>query len=292
MSNPSFCFLINPKAGNGRAIATFNKIKPYLNQLPINYKSIITESIEHAQIAATSALQQGEKIAIVGGDGSARAVVGIIHELNGVLAFIPAGRGNDLARMLNIPLNPLKACDLLTQGKEMQIDLGEINEELFLTICYIGVDSLTSEIANKQRFLKGPLVYLYAGLKAIIQCKPIHYKLTIDGTIHEHTGYMVAIANSQYYGGGMQIAPYASLQDGLLDIVLLDAISKLAMIKTLPKLYSGTHITVPGFKVLRGREIHIDAYPPIAFYADGDSISFPPATIKVIPSALKILTPP
>ncbi|MBA3661696.1 MAG: diacylglycerol kinase family lipid kinase [Gammaproteobacteria bacterium] len=291
MDNRKFCVLVNPIAGRGRALSLVNKIEKYLQKHAINFHTHITKNIQEAKEAALAGIKRNEIIASVGGDGTVRALLAVIYENQGTLALIPAGRGNDLARVLKIPLHPLRACQLLVRGKIIKIDLAKVNGQPFLGICSLGFDSLANDIANRARFIKGPAVYLMSGLQALFKFKPISFKVQIDNVDIDHLGYTVAVANAPYYGGGIKLAPNASLQDGLLDIVMVSDISKWRALTAIPHLFKGTHLDLPGFKVLQGKQVTINAPQQYLAYADGDAICSPPVKISLIPSALSVIVP-
>lgn len=291
MLKRNFCLLVNPYAGNTRTIKILKQVEATLKSFSVKFRTIITTDTEHAQKLAKEASQQGECIAVLGGDGSINAVAETIVENKGMLALLPSGRGNDLARMLQYPTDAVSACQVLAHGKEATMDVGQINQRIFLTICCLGLDSVVNKIANRTSLIKGKSVYLYAGLRALIRWKPIIFKVTIDGHEMIHKGHSVMIANTQYYGGGMRLAPNASAHDGLLDVVMIGEIPKHRMLANVQRLYKGTHVDEPGFNIIRGRQIKIEADPEYLLFADGDPICSPPATIQALPNALRILLP-
>lgn len=283
--------MVNPAAGRGRAIQIYKKVEAALARLPIHFRIVITENISHAKETVCEAIKRNEYIAVIGGDGTARAIAGKISEQNGVLAIIPAGRGNDIARMLKLPLDPIEACQVLVDGKEMMMDMGTINQHPFLGICSLGLDSAAVQLANQSRLFKGRAAYLYGGLMALLNARPIQFNVNIDNTSFDYVGYIVAVANSQNYGGGMYLAPHALIQDGLFDVIFIKNISKYRLLINVPRLYKGTHIHEPGFEIIRGRHVKIESDPNLTILADGDSISSPPADISILPLALCVLVP-
>lgn len=291
MDNRKFCILVNPNAGRGRALSLVKRIERYLHKHKLHFHIVITETVEDAKTEALAAIKREEIVATVGGDGSVRALLNVIYENQGTLALIPAGRGNDLARVLKIPLHPLRACRVLVKGKKIKIDLASVNGQPFLGICSAGFDSLANDIANKTQIIRGSMVYLYSGLRVLFSFKPIKFNVTIDGRLIQHEGYTVAVANSPYYGGGIKLAPEASVQDGLLDIVLVGKLSKWRALAVIPKLFKGTHAHTPGFQILRGKQVSIEAPARFTAYADGDAICPPPVKISLIANALNIIVP-
>ena len=134
-------------------------------------------------------------------------------------------------------------------------------------------------------------MYVYGALRALAAWRSACFELSLDGQAISSTGYSVAACNSGCYGGGMQLAPDARLDDGLLDVALLAEIAKRSFLATLPKAFKGTHVLHPAVRVLRGRELRVDADRPFTVYADGDPIATTPATIRAVPHALRVLVP-
>jgi diacylglycerol kinase family enzyme len=154
-----------------------------------------------------------------------------------------------------------------------------------------GLDSDVQVIANSTRLPLGPPVYLYGTLRALASWKPARWDVAVDGTPLTFTGYSVAVANSGVFGGGMYLAPEARLDDGVLDVVLLDDAPRARYLRCLPKVFKGTHVTEPYVRILRGSEVTFSADRPFTAYADGDPIADLPATVRVAPRALRVIAP-
>jgi YegS/Rv2252/BmrU family lipid kinase len=257
----------------------------------------LTRSIEHAEELARSAVESGRVVAALGGDGLIGRVAGAVAGVEGVLAPLPGGRGNDFCRGLGMPLEAAPAARSLASALERRIDLAEAGGVPYLGIASLGFDSDVQVIANKARWVRGSHVYTYAALRALLAWRPATFTVEIYGPADETstrqiTGWAVAAANNRYYGGGMALAPDASVEDGLLDIVLTGRASKLRFLRSLPKVFSGRHIDDPNVEVLRARSISVDADRAFQVYADGDPIADLPATIRVRAGALRVLAPP
>lgn len=284
------CVIANPHAGGGLTAKTLPVVEAALRRRGIAFRVERTHSIEHARELARETVAAGEVAAAMGGDGLLGAVAGELRGTNGVLAVIPGGRGNDFARKLGIGSDPLAACDIIAGGVVGQIDVADINGSAFLGIASAGLDSDAGDIANETRLRLGRLVYLYATLRALRAWKSAHWEVVIDAEPHSFSGYSVAVANSGVFGGGMFLAPEAQLDDGLLDVVLVHDAPKRVYLNTLPKVFSGKHVTAPALEFLRGREIAFHADRPFSVHADGDPIAQLPATVRVQPGALRVLT--
>ena len=250
-----------------------------------------TKSLPHARELTREALAAGEVAAGLGGDGLLGAIAGELRGTDGVLGVLPGGRGNDFARKLGIGSDPERACDVLADGRERAIDVAEASGQTFLGIASAGFDSDVQDVANATRVPLGEAIYVYSALRAMVGWRNATWQVEVDGETHGFTGYSVAVANSGVFGGGMYLAPDASLDDGVLDVVLLRACPKWRYLANLPKVFKGTHVDSPDLTLLRGREITFAADRPFAAYADGDPIADLPVTIRVVPRTLKVLAP-
>jgi YegS/Rv2252/BmrU family lipid kinase len=204
---------------------------------------------------------------------------------------IPAGRGNDFARVMKIPTDPVAAAQVAVDGEERTIDVGDVDGETFVCIASLGFDSDANRIANEVKVVNGNLVYVYAALRALLGWKHANFHVVIDGEPHDIRGWSVAVANSKAYGGGMYIAPEAELDDGEFDVVLGSESSKRTFLRDLPKVFKGTHSALPYVQTLRGKKIELSADRPFTIYADGDPIGEVPATVSISPRSLKVLVP-
>jgi YegS/Rv2252/BmrU family lipid kinase len=285
------CLIVNPSAGGGRAARLLPGVEAALRGHGIAFRVERTTSMEHARELARSARDAGEIAAAMGGDGITGAVAGELQGTDGVLALLPGGRGNDFARKLGIGSDPVAACAHIAAGRERRVDVGEAGGRVYIGILSAGLDSDVQVIANATRLRLGTLVYLYGTLRALWSWRPADWDVTIDGERRTFTGYSVAVANSGVFGGGMWLAPDAELDDGLLDVVLIEDRPKRNCLLNLAKLFKGTHVGDPGVHILQGRHVTFAADRPFAAYADGDPIVDLPADVRVLPGALRVLAP-
>lgn len=284
--------IVNPSAGGGRAGRSLAVVRAALQDHRIEHRVETTTSMEHARELARAAAAADEVAVALGGDGLVGAVAGALAGTSGVVGVLPGGRGNDFARALGIPLEPAAACDVLATGVEQPLDLGEVDGRTFIGIASCGFDSEANRIANETKVVRGNLVYAYGALRALAGWKPATFTVTQPNTSpHLSRGYTVAAANSKAYGGGMLMAPDASLTDGLLDVVIIPAVSKTRFLRLLPTVFKGEHVNEPGVEVLRVPEVTISADRPFTMYADGDPIAELPATVRAIPRAVRVLVP-
>ncbi|HEX7298491.1 MAG TPA: diacylglycerol kinase family protein [Solirubrobacteraceae bacterium] len=284
--------VVNPSAGGGRAARALPVVQARLAALGCDVETAATRDLEHARDLAADAARDGRVVATLGGDGMVGHVAGALREIpSAVLGVLPGGRGNDFARVVGIPLDAEAACEVVARGVPRPIDLGTTGSATFIGIASLGFDSDANRIANEATARLGRLVYVYGALRALAAWKHAAFVVSVDGERFEFTGWTVAAANSGAYGGGMLLAPDASLEDGALDVVLIAETSKLRFLRSLPKVFKGEHLSEPSIRVLRGAEVRIAADRPFVVYADGDPIGELPITLRVLPGALQVLLP-
>ena len=283
--------IVNPSAGAGRAAGLLPDVEAALRAHGIAFRVDRTTSIEHARELASTARDAGAVAAAMGGDGIAGAVAGELADTGAVMALLPGGRGNDLARKLGIGHDPVAAVGLLAAGKERRIDVARAGGRVYVGILSAGFDSRVNEIANATRLPLGTQVYAYGALRALWSWRPARWEVRIDGTDHAFTGYAVAVANSGVFGGGMWLVPDARLDDGLLDVAFTRDRPKLSYLRGLRQVFDGSHVDAPGFEIVRGREVTFRADRPFTAYADGDPIADLPATVTVAAGALRVIAP-
>jgi YegS/Rv2252/BmrU family lipid kinase len=283
--------IVNPASAGGRAGRVLPQVQAALTYHGLDFHVRRTRSIEHARELALAAAQRGETAVALGGDGLVRALASALKHTSGVLGVLPGGRGNDFARVLGIPLEPVAACAVLAHGTVRSLDLGEAGSETFVSIASCGFDSAANRIANEARLVRGDFVYTYAGLRALLSWKPALFELTLDGAPRTLVGITVAIANSSTYGGGMRLAPDALLDDGLFDVVLIADVSRFEFLRSLPKVFRGTHVKLPNVEVVRCKQVEVRADRPFTMYADGDPIAELPVTVSCLPGAINVIVP-
>jgi diacylglycerol kinase (ATP) len=196
----------------------------------------------------------------------------------------------------------------LLHGQLRQVDLIGVSvpgrpETAVVGSVYAGLPSIAGEIANRARWLPGPLHYPVAALRALARWTPATFRAEIRGgaantAVHEFPGYAIVVANLAYFGAGMQVAPSAVIDDGVLDVVIMRAGPKLAFVRALARVSSGTHLTLPQISIERGTEVILTIDRDMTAAADGETLSCAaplraatPLRIRVLPGALTVLTP-
>jgi len=288
----TLALIVNPHAGGGRAGRELERVQAALTERGIEHHAELTRSLDHARQLTAGAVAAGETAVAFGGDGLIGAVADVLRSGDGVLGILPGGRGNDFARALGIPQDPVAACAVLADGAIARLDMGQVGAHTFIGIASCGFDSIANRIANETTLVRGNLVYAYGALRALAGWRPATFTVTIDGAQSRAvTGFTVAVANSNFYGGGMRLAPDADLRDGMLDVVIILKMRKLRFLRLLPTVFRGEHVNYPEVEVIRTPSVRISASRPFTLFADGDPISELPVTVRVLRAAVRAIVP-
>lgn len=284
--------LVNPASAHGRSLKLLPRLEQELDGRRISFRVERTRGLDDGVERALRAAGAGELPVVMSGDGLVGAVGGALAGSETPLGIVPAGRGNDLARLLGIPVDPEGAAAVLAAGETRRIDVGEANGRRFLGIASTGIDAVANELANQTRLLRGELVYLYAGIRTLIAWKPAHFTVQAGERRIGFSGYSVSAANGRFYGGGMMLAPGADLADGEFDVVTVGDVGKLRFLGNLPKVFKGTHVEEDEVRIFRAPRLELSASRPFPVYADGEHITDLPASLRVLPGALSVIVPP
>lgn len=303
-SRRAFAFLVNPASGGGAAPKVVVPLARVLREAGAEVEVTYTTSAAETPALVEAAVARGAVVVSVGGDGMLSSVAGAVAERDGVLAVVPAGRGNDFARMLEVPTDTAAQARLLLDGAPRRIDLlrvtgGDGTTYVVAGSVYAGVDARAAEIVDRSRWLPSRLQYPYAAVRALATYRPVECVLEVDGVRSTHQAATVVIANSRFYGKGMAIAPAASLDDGLLDVVVIEAASHLDLIRSLPKVYDGSHVDLPEVTVRTGRRVLLSGRHrgggAVPVGADGEALGTLPADhasplrVELMPAAVRVL---
>ncbi|TFD28941.1 diacylglycerol/lipid kinase family protein [Cryobacterium cryoconiti] len=232
-------------------------------------------------------------LVVVGGDGMVSLGTNLLAGTRRPLAIVPCGTGNDLARGLGIPVDDTDAAirhllDALTRPPRA-IDAARVHRgnttTWFAGVLSAGFDAVVNERANRMRRPRGSSRYTLAVLLVLATFRPITYRLTVDGMQRRARAMLISVANNVSIGGGMRIVPGALIDDGLLDLFIVAPMSRAGFLRVFPKVFSGTHTTLPQVEITRCRSIRIDADRVVA-YADGERVGALPVQIDVVPGAL------
>ncbi|MFL6158659.1 MAG: diacylglycerol kinase [Marmoricola sp.] len=284
--------LTNPTSGKGKGTKVAATVIPRLTDAGYDVRPLTGRDADEASDLARKTVEDGvETLVVIGGDGMVHLAAQVLAGSGTRLGLVPAGTGNDVARALGIARkDPLAAADTVIGGKERAIDLAKVGHRYYVTVLAAGFDAIVNERANEMTWPKGQMRYNLATLAELRTFSPIPYVLEVDGEQHRFDAMMVAVGNTESFGGGMRITEGAVMDDGVLDAVAIMPMSKLELIRTFPKLFSGTHTQHPKYRHFAGKVITVAA-PGIVAYADGERIAALPLTVQAIPGALRVLVP-
>lgn len=310
--NEPLCLVVNPAAGGGRALRTLATATAALDGASARYQVQPSASLAHARELAAAAAQRGEVTVAVGGDGLAGALAGAVADAGGVMALIPAGRGNDLARELGLPPGAAAAAAAILDGQQAELDLLGLSipgqpEETAALSAYLGLPSVAGEIANRSRLIRGPATYPVAALRALARWRPVSFRVEQTGgpggpvagiPAGEFPGYGVVLANSRFFGGGMQVCPPARTSDGCLDVVVMHDAPKAAFLRVLLQIRDGTHVSLPQVALGQAAAVTVTADTALPVAADGETLPWGsplaagvPLRARVRRGALKVIVP-
>ncbi|NYI77638.1 YegS/Rv2252/BmrU family lipid kinase [Nocardioides panzhihuensis] len=285
--------LANPTAGRGTADQILAAVTDRLSASGALVEHLIGDDAEHALELTRKAAAEGvDTVVSLGGDGMVHVAVQALAETEVSLGVVPLGTGNDFARALGIPTgDPLAAADVVVGDHVRRIDLGRSDDTWFATVLAAGFDAAVNERANAMRWPHGDLRYTLAALSVIRGWKPVPYRLEIDGAVRQQEAMLLAIANTESYGGGLRIAADCDPSDGLLDAILIKPVSRLEFLRVFPGVRQAKHLTHPAFERIRARRITVSA-PGVIAYSDGEPLGPLPLEVECVPSALGVLVPP
>lgn len=300
----SFTLLVNPASGGGAAPGAVVPVARLLRDAGAQVEVTYSPGSRAVHDLVTRAVQRGDVVVSVGGDGMLSSLVGPVSRQGGTLGLLPAGRGNDFARALGLPDDPAAQAQVLLAGRARTVDLvgatwpGQEERRVAGSV-YAGVDALASDLVDRAHRLPSAVQYPYAAVRALATFRPGRYRLDVDGVEVEHDAATVVVAGSGFYGKGMHIAPDAVLDDGLLDVVVIEAASKRALIRSLPKVYDGSHVHLDAVHVRRARRVELRAAARGGVPVGGDGeglgvlpgLDAEPLVVEVLPGALTVLAP-
>lgn len=296
---------INPQASFGKSRAVGPAVIHTLRAAGHEVTSLIEPDFEQLRAAAAAALvKKPDALVVVGGDGMVNLGVNLVAGTGTPLGIVPSGTGNDMSRGLRIPVgNTEGAIEVLLDAlgrPPRTIDAGHVahgdgSKSWYACVLSAGFDAIVNERANLMRWPRGRQRYNLALLRELAMLKPIRYRLELDGIASETDAVLVAVANNTSFGGGMLVTPDAVLDDGLLDVLVVQPLSRIAFLRIFPRVFKGTHVTDPRVSISRARRIRVDIAPmdnaAIVAYADGERVSALPIEVEVRPRVLKVLAP-
>ncbi|WP_426504243.1 diacylglycerol kinase [Dactylosporangium sp. McL0621] len=294
----NIALLANPTAGKGRRAALLPAVRERLGAGGAEVTLVPGSSAAAVKEQARRAVAEKRCDALVamGGDGTVHLGLQAVAGTGVPFGIVPAGTGNDFAVRLGVPPSPVAAAgsvaDALRDGRVRAIDLarlegGDGTSVWFGAVLAAGFDAFVNERANRMRWPKGPQRYNRAIVEELLALRPRRYTMKLDGAESVFESVLVAIGNTESYGGGFRIAPGADPTDGLLDVVVAEPLGRLTLMRLRPKVLKGTHVRDRRVSTHRARVVELDG-AGITAYADGERICPLPVTITCVPGALRL----
>jgi diacylglycerol kinase (ATP) len=255
---------------------------------------LVSERPGHARELAKAAVARGARLVLAwGGDGTINEVACALAFGEAALGIVPAGSGNGLATELGISRRPELAILAALAASPRRIDLGELGGRLFVNLAGIGIDAyVAAEFDRGGASKRGLLGYARITGRALFSYAPLRYRIVADGEPLESRAILVTIANGTQFGNNASIAPGALLDDGLLDLVIVEETSRLHTVRHMPRLFSGRAATVPGYRAMKLRSGTIASAQPMTFHVDGEPVlGGTELQVRVRPGALWIAAP-
>lgn len=304
MSTQYIKVIVNPTAGAGKTGRIWPSLMGLLKGHGLRFEHDITEAPGHAIELARAAAKKGyDMVVSVGGDGTIHEIVnglyasGAIKEV--LLGIVSTGTGGDYIRTAGIPRNYEDACRCFLNPKKRTVDLGIVEyaknggraERLFVNFAGMGFDADIVRRTTQQFKKLGALPsYLCAAIATILTYSNRKIYLKVDGEEIEKKVCTVIMNNGKYGGGGMFTAPHADLADGLLDVLIVGDLSKPDLLRSLPRIYKGTHLTHPKVTMKKAKEIEVKSLGgKMLLQADGELLGEVPARFRILPSMLNIV---
>ena len=297
-------FLVNPASANGSTGRRWPELARRAVAAGLEGDARFSERQGHlAELAREAALEGVRLLVVVGGDGSVNEVA---NGLAGIpdppdVAIVPRGTGWDFVRTFGIPRNVEEAVAIALHGETRELDLGRVtfrawdgSEAIswFANVASAGMSGAIAQRANETtKALGGKASYLLATFAVFARWSAAEIELDVDGERRHGSMFDVVIANGRFFGGGMQMCPNAEPDDGLFDVLPIGDITKADLIRTMPKIYRGTHLPHPKAELLRGASVSIASDTPIPVQLDGEQPGTTPARFDVVPRALRLRVP-
>ena len=251
----------------------------------------VTEGRGHARELARAAVRRGARLVISwGGDGTLNEVASALAFQEDVaLGLVPAGSGNGFARELGVDMTAERAIADAIRAEPRPIDLGEVDDRLFVNVAGFGFDAFVAAEFDKRGSRRGFAGYVAITARALFTYVPQSYTITTAGGCQVSRAILVTVANSAQFGNGARIAPRALLDDGLLDLVVVEERARWRTICNVPRLFDGTVERIPGCSICHIEGATIDSDRPLLFHVDGEPVQGGNrARIRIHPAALRV----
>jgi diacylglycerol kinase (ATP) len=285
--------LLNPTAKRGKARRLLECALRIFRQQKVHFEVRESQSSQHlTELARRACEEKPELIVSAGGDGTHHYVINGLFGSEIPLGLLPMGTGSDLAKGLGMPTDVQAAAAALLRGQVREIDVARAGTTIYGCIAGVGFDSTVTRYANEHaRWLGGSLAYTWSLLCCMREYRPQQLEIIADGESFRGEVLFAVVGNNASYGGGIRLAPRAVLDDGMLDICIVPYMNRLELLRWVPRAYRGEHLNHPRIKYFQARKITLHATSRMELFGDGEFLQELPASIEVVPHALRVIAP-
>jgi diacylglycerol kinase (ATP) len=295
MNGEKHFLIVNLIAGQGRCKAVFPRVQAALERRHIAYDLHYTNEPMEAVDVAKMGIEAGfTRIVAMGGDGTVNEVANGVLGSSAALAVIPAGTGNDFARMLGIPSDSLQAVQVLTKASERRVDVGRVgNDRCFVNGLGIGIDAQVARDVLAMEHLRGAAAYLCAAVKEVFRFEAFPVRIETPDAVDQLLCLSLGVANGKYCGGGFMLAPRAAVDDGLIDVAAIGDFPKAERLLRLPQARAGRHLKLPEVRYLQTQRVTLSSDAKLIAHMDGEPYELPRTSfsVAVVPKAIRVLVP-
>jgi diacylglycerol kinase (ATP) len=280
----------NPSAGAARTDGVGSTVVDRIRSRGHDVELVAGDgTMAGARSALEAVVGSATRVVVVGGDGTVHTAIGVLANTGVTMGVVPVGTGNDTATALGLldhgRFDLDRAVDrALADG--VPIDLIDTGHDTVISVATAGFSVDVNKLANRMRFPSGANRYRVATMRLIPRLRPLQIRLTIDGTVHDIETVLLAVGNTGWFGGGMQICPNADPTDGLLDVTIVGAVGRVELLRVFPTVYKGTHLSHRAVSTFRGREIRVEGVADI--WGDGEPVTEMPCTLTARPGAMLV----
>ncbi|MBM4255536.1 MAG: diacylglycerol kinase family lipid kinase [Deltaproteobacteria bacterium] len=284
--------IVNPTSGRGRGAKVAEQVSRILNARGVVHELCASATPDEPTKLAQAAVKDGcPCVVAIGGDGLVHQVANVLVGTETTLGIIPAGIGNDFVRGLRLPLEIDKAVEVIVDGVDQRVDVGQANDRYFLSVAVIGLAAEINRRANQFKRLRVSALYTALTVISVFLDRPVRFTIQYDGQIRQCFSWLVAIGNTWSSARGMALVPAARADDGILDACIVNGMGKIELLYTFPRVFAGRHIYSTGIDSIRGRELTVSAASPCSVFADGEYVGPLPMTLRAVPRALQVRMP-
>lgn len=283
----------NPRSGRGR-----RWLWRIIEQCRLQNIELTSTHFDIGERYVRGVLQSAEEagvqtVLVAGGDGTVGTIAGYLIDTEFVLGVLPAGTSNNFARSLEVPMDTAGAVGVVACGQQTKVDVGRAGERIFAEAAIIGMNTDFARRAQQLRRWIGRLSYPVAAVEAYFRRRRVPVTLTVDGEVKHFHAFEVAFVNAPVYAGPLDLAvKEADLTNGTLRVVVVEDMTWKVVARALPRAFKRRNLRMPGIDVFSIRSTRVETTPSAPLTLDGEIDGDTPATIEVIPAALRVFAPP